>query len=135
MYRFGTDFARSSKEMFSALTILGNTLARLKSWRSLYFPNSNFEQVSVGMRGIMHDEDYSGYHPAREIAPSAESRLLLNQLSANMNTVEKNFHHPFIPYDIQRQFMQALFDCIEGGKVGIFESPTGTLLYSYKWTG
>ncbi|EDN06975.1 conserved hypothetical protein [Histoplasma mississippiense (nom. inval.)] len=45
-----------------------------------------------------------------------------------MNTVEKNFHHPFIPYDIQRQFMQALFDCIEGGKVGIFESPTEWML-------
>ncbi|QSS49054.1 DEAD_2 domain-containing protein [Histoplasma capsulatum var. duboisii H88] len=43
-----------------------------------------------------------------------------------MNSIEKNFHHPFIPYDIQRQFMQALYDCIEGGKVGIFESPTGT---------
>ncbi|EER42789.1 DEAD_2 protein [Histoplasma capsulatum H143] len=51
-----------------------------------------------------------------------------------MNSIEKNFHHPFIPYDIQRQFMQALYDCIEGGKVGIFESPTGTLLDPYKWT-
>ncbi|KKZ66432.1 chromosome transmission fidelity protein 1 [[Emmonsia] crescens] len=41
-----------------------------------------------------------------------------------MGSEEKNFHHPFIPYDIQRQFMQALYDCIEEGKVGIFESPT-----------
>lgn len=41
-----------------------------------------------------------------------------------MNT--KNFHHPFKPYDIQQQFMQAVYDCIEDGKVGIFESPTGT---------
>lgn len=38
----------------------------------------------------------------------------------------KNFHHPFQPYDIQQQFMQAVYDCIEDGKVGIFESPTGT---------
>jgi chromosome transmission fidelity protein 1 len=38
----------------------------------------------------------------------------------------KNFHHPFQPYDIQQQFMQAVYDCIENGKVGIFESPTGT---------
>lgn len=38
----------------------------------------------------------------------------------------KNFHHPFQPYDIQQQFMQAVYDCIESGKVGIFESPTGT---------
>jgi len=38
----------------------------------------------------------------------------------------KNFHHPFQPYDIQQTFMQAVYDCIEQGKVGIFESPTGT---------
>lgn len=38
----------------------------------------------------------------------------------------KDFHHPFAPYDIQQQFMQAVYDCIEEGKVGIFESPTGT---------
>lgn len=38
----------------------------------------------------------------------------------------KNFHHPFQPYDIQQEFMQAVYDCIEGGNVGIFESPTGT---------
>jgi chromosome transmission fidelity protein 1 len=38
----------------------------------------------------------------------------------------KNFHHPFQPYEIQQTFMQAVYDCIEQGKVGIFESPTGT---------
>jgi chromosome transmission fidelity protein 1 len=30
------------------------------------------------------------------------------------------------PYDIQTQFMQELFECIDRRKVGIFESPTGT---------
>ena len=38
----------------------------------------------------------------------------------------KDFHHPFEPYDIQQQFMEAVYDCIEDKKVGIFESPTGT---------
>ncbi|PGH12564.1 hypothetical protein AJ79_04185 [Helicocarpus griseus UAMH5409] len=42
-----------------------------------------------------------------------------------MSSADKNFHHPFTPYDIQLQFMQALYSCIEEGKVGIFESPTG----------
>ncbi|KAJ6153802.1 Helicase-like DEXD box c2 type [Penicillium chermesinum] len=34
------------------------------------------------------------------------------------------FHHPFTPYDIQLQFMQALYTCLENGKVAVFESPT-----------
>lgn len=38
----------------------------------------------------------------------------------------KDYHHPFQPYDIQQQFMDAMYRCIEDGKVGIFESPTGT---------
>jgi len=38
----------------------------------------------------------------------------------------KDFHHPFQPYDIQQQFMETMYECIESGKVGIFESPTGT---------
>lgn len=46
------------------------------------------------------------------------------QQSATMEP--KNFHHPFQPYEIQQTFMQAVYDCIEQGKVGIFESPTGT---------
>jgi chromosome transmission fidelity protein 1 len=36
-----------------------------------------------------------------------------------------DFHHPFTPYDIQLQFMQALYGCLEDGKVAVFESPTG----------
>ncbi|KAL0257637.1 ATP-dependent DNA helicase chl1 [Diplodia seriata] len=38
--------------------------------------------------------------------------------------MERNFHHPYEPYEIQKQFMSALYECIEDGKVGIFESPT-----------
>ncbi|QIW99732.1 hypothetical protein AMS68_005250 [Peltaster fructicola] len=44
----------------------------------------------------------------------------------SMNMSPKNFYHPFQPYEIQQEFMQAVYDCIEDGKVGIFESPTGT---------
>ncbi|KAF2724334.1 DNA repair helicase [Polychaeton citri CBS 116435] len=43
-----------------------------------------------------------------------------------MSMAPKDFHHPFQPYAIQQQFMEAVFDCIENKKVGIFESPTGT---------
>lgn len=43
-----------------------------------------------------------------------------------MEPSNSSFHHPFQPYEIQIQFMRALYDCIENGNVGVFESPTGT---------
>lgn len=36
------------------------------------------------------------------------------------------FDFPFPPYPIQLQFMNQLFNVIETGGIGIFESPTGT---------
>ncbi|RLW01730.1 hypothetical protein DV515_00007729 [Chloebia gouldiae] len=36
------------------------------------------------------------------------------------------FPFPFAPYRIQEQFMEALYGALEAGRVGIFESPTGT---------
>ncbi|XP_053356497.1 ATP-dependent DNA helicase DDX11 isoform X1 [Clarias gariepinus] len=36
------------------------------------------------------------------------------------------FPFPFKPYPIQERFMEALYAVLEQGKVGIFESPTGT---------
>ncbi|KAK6518995.1 ATP-dependent DNA helicase chl1 [Arthrobotrys megalospora] len=37
---------------------------------------------------------------------------------------QRNFHHPYTPYPIQLDFMNALYDVLEDGSVGIFESPT-----------
>lgn len=44
----------------------------------------------------------------------------------NMATGARDFRHPFQPYEIQQQLMNAVYDCVSDGKVGIFESPTGT---------
>ncbi|CAH7667177.1 hypothetical protein BY996DRAFT_4579176 [Phakopsora pachyrhizi] len=41
-------------------------------------------------------------------------------------TVPDDFRFPFEPYHTQTDFMRKLFEVIEQGKVGIFESPTGT---------
>ncbi|XP_012940455.1 ATP-dependent DNA helicase DDX11, partial [Aplysia californica] len=40
--------------------------------------------------------------------------------------VPESFPFPFTPYDIQQDFMRNLYTCLELGKIGIFESPTGT---------
>ncbi|NXQ28444.1 DDX11 helicase, partial [Alaudala cheleensis] len=36
------------------------------------------------------------------------------------------FPFPYTPYRIQEQFMEALYGALEAGRIGIFESPTGT---------
>ena len=46
---------------------------------------------------------------------------------AKMQPASRDFHHPFKPYNIQLEFMTALYDCIDQRQVGIFESPTGTV--------
>jgi hypothetical protein len=38
-----------------------------------------------------------------------------------------DFHHPYTPYDIQETFMSTVYQVLEEGKVGILESPTGTV--------
>lgn len=44
-----------------------------------------------------------------------------------MMSDHEKFHHPYVPYDIQKDLMKAIYECLEDGKVGIFESPTGEL--------
>jgi len=41
--------------------------------------------------------------------------------------VPEKFEFPFEPYDIQQGFMRQLYTCLEQGRIGIFESPTGTV--------
>lgn len=38
----------------------------------------------------------------------------------------EEFPFPFPAYEIQKRFMRELYGCLEGGKLGLFESPTGT---------
>jgi chromosome transmission fidelity protein 1 len=44
-----------------------------------------------------------------------------------MSSTTKPFGFPFEPYGIQKEFMEELYNVLEQGKVGIFESPTGTV--------
>ena len=43
-----------------------------------------------------------------------------------MSKNDRIFPFPFQPYTVQRQLMSSLYDTLERGGVGIFESPTGT---------
>lgn len=39
----------------------------------------------------------------------------------------KDFHHPYTPYPIQETFMRTVYQVLEESRVGILESPTGTV--------
>lgn len=41
--------------------------------------------------------------------------------------VPENFDFPYTPYQIQNDFMSTLYNALENKKLGIFESPTGTV--------
>ena len=80
--------------------------------------------------------DCATRHNASSVASSLSNQpSALYILPATMSPAEgsiglqmatqRNFHHPYEPYEIQKQFMSAVYECIEAGKVGIFESPTG----------
>lgn len=60
--------------------------------------------------------------------------IIIEMAQADMDTVTKHmknldFHHPYTPYDVQEQFMKAVYDVLEkgNGQIGILESPTGTV--------
>jgi len=43
---------------------------------------------------------------------------------------ERDYQFPHVPYPIQKDFMNLLYDTLEEKKIGIFESPTGTVRFS-----
>jgi chromosome transmission fidelity protein 1 len=43
----------------------------------------------------------------------------------------ESFGFPFEPYSIQKDFMKELYKVLSDGKIGIFESPTGTVRIFY----
>lgn len=50
------------------------------------------------------------------------------QLRSRMENIKKDFGHPYEPYQIQNEMMDAIYECIEKGQVGLFESPTGIVI-------
>jgi Rad3-related DNA helicase len=50
-----------------------------------------------------------------------------NEDESHVTASKMDFHHPYTPYAIQETFMSTVYQVLEDGKVGILESPTGTV--------
>ncbi len=59
-------------------------------------------------------------------SPVVNDVLMSQDLNEDLEPPSE-FPFPFEPYDIQKSFMKELYRALEGGKIGIFESPTGTV--------
>ena len=57
-----------------------------------------------------------------------------SQTSREAFTPPQEFPFPFTPYDIQTQLMSKIYEALELGKIGIFESPTGTVSFASYYT-
>ena len=47
-------------------------------------------------------------------------------MEAARREARSKYYHPYEPYDIQYDLMKVIYECIDTGKIGILESPTGT---------
>ena len=45
------------------------------------------------------------------------------------DSIPSSFNFPFTPYKIQEDFMRCLYGVLSEEKIGIFESPTGTVSF------
>lgn len=73
---------------------------------------------------------------SRSIAPDSAVRAAVDNNGGSTgqdHVIESkiDFHHPYTPYAIQEEFMSTVYRVLEEGKVGILESPTGTVSNIY----
>jgi hypothetical protein len=54
----------------------------------------------------------------------ADGDVAGEKISAELS---RDFHHPYTPYDIQETFMNTVYEILDQSKIGILESPTGTV--------
>jgi hypothetical protein len=69
------------------------------------------------------------HNPDKAPEGVCEGDIAMEESIASLSCAKakRQFEFPYPPYEIQEQFMDALYETIERGGLGIFESPTGTV--------
>jgi len=74
----------------------------------------------------------SGQRQSLKVLPAVpkDYRVIsLNMATTKGGNVSNDFSFPFPPYDIQIDFMKFMYKCISENKIGLLESPTGTVRF------
>ncbi|XP_059791080.1 ATP-dependent DNA helicase DDX11 isoform X5 [Balaenoptera ricei] len=89
-----------------------------------YLPPAG-EETGSGMWTLARTQPgfHIGQSDPRALLPLAGPRTMADKTEEAGGV---HFPFPFTPYAIQKDFMAALYQVLEAGKIGIFESPTGT---------
>ncbi|KAM9071319.1 ATP-dependent DNA helicase DDX11 isoform 3-T3 [Megaptera novaeangliae] len=88
-------------------------------------PAKEGEETGSGMWTLARTQPgfHIGQSDPRALLPFAGPRTMADKTEEAGGV---HFPFPFTPYAIQKDFMAALYQVLEAGKIGIFESPTGT---------
>lgn len=86
-------------------------------------PLCSYPLLSFISRNLNDDTKIPSFLPFSTTTTTSSSTLA--EESAMADHRQKDFHHPYTPYPIQLEFMNAVYSAIEDGCIGIFESPTG----------
>lgn len=77
---------------------------------------------------ISHIASSNNFQPSTS-TPTQSPKMSPTDSHDDANNPPISFHHPYTPYDVQLEFMRAVYSVLEtgNGQVGILESPTGTV--------
>ena len=78
------------------------------------------------MSWVIDFDTFSGKAQVRRAMLSCDSSYCIFFSDPDVH-IPSDFPFPFEPYNIQKGFMREVYRCLELRKVGIFESPTGTV--------
>lgn len=127
--RFNPNIIQYSREKREKRRFRKNSLVRWAAGEEkrrliLFLPSPIISSImEPKMDSLVLSTPSEDFDPQSSISYQDESSLA----TAKALHASKAFGFPFTPYSIQVDLMKAVFRCIEDGKVGIFESPTGTV--------
>lgn len=117
--------------LMSTLLSLRSTASRLSLLKAIFAQARVTEVHTTGSKSNTRHSRAPNYVITVQLfymrmAAGIAEHSVMEETCSELRPPEE-FPFPFKPYDIQKAFMKKLYETLEGGNIGIFESPTGTV--------